>query len=87
MVVNSALGAEVEACKYIWRIMREFVKNNRNAFCVDSENMVEMFEEVRAGLSDNRKGFDDVKELSINYPKVNLYYVNRRWPGIVKLIH
>lgn len=62
----------------MWRIVGEFEKNKRTALCVDSKNVVEIFDKVKARISNNIEGFKSIRELSISYPKVKLFYVNRK---------
>lgn len=75
----SALEAELAACMYIWHILGEQERIQRVALCVDSLTIVDMFEKAKAGSSDDRFGFDSIKDLIKSYPNVSLFFIKRSW--------
>lgn len=45
--------------------------------CVDSKNVVEMFENAKADIQDDRGGFQDLKSLIKSFPHISIVYINR----------
>lgn len=76
---NSALGAEIEACKCMWQTIGEIEDNKPKALCVDSKNLVDMYDKAKAGIWDDRGGFETIKDLTVRFPLIKLMYVHRRW--------
>lgn len=76
--VTNTLGAEIEACKYLWHTMGEIEKTKHLALCVDSKNVVEMFQKAKIGATDGREGFEEIKKLCSIFPQVKLLYITRR---------
>lgn len=79
LMVSNSLEAEVEACKFICGTLWEKYKYLKGAICVDSKNVAEMFAKAKGGLSDERFGFDSLKDISLRYPLLSVFYVNRKW--------
>lgn len=79
MITNNALGAELEACKSMWLTLGEFEDYKPKVLCVDSKNLVDLFNKAKAGLENNRKEFEIIKNLTVRFPHIKLLYINRRW--------
>lgn len=47
------------------------------ALCSDSKNVIDLFSKVKAGIRDNRYGFEE-KQVTI-YPYIFIFYINRNW--------
>lgn len=78
-VTSTTLEAEMKAYKMVCEAMGQLNSNHNYALCVDSKNVVEMHEKARAGVMDNRKEFDSIKDIFTTYPNVYVIYVNRMW--------
>lgn len=56
----------------------EIEDTKRKGLCVDSKNIVEMFDKAKAGLTYIREGIEAIKYLSLRFPPLKMVYVNRR---------
>lgn len=73
----TALEAEVKACIFMWKELGEYGKEKKSVFCVDSKNIMEMFDKAKAGLVDQRQVFEEITNSILKFPNITLVYVNR----------
>lgn len=79
VTVNNVMEAEVETCSYMWKVIGELDKNTNKVMCVDSKNVVEMYEKAKTGIIDQREGYLVIKKLCESFPNVTIGYINRCW--------
>lgn len=57
----------------MWEILGEIDDKKDKALCVDSKNLVEMFDKAKAGVWDSRGGFEIIQDLLTRFPLINLF--------------